>query len=373
MLTAQTPRRPLAPWTLLVALSLAACSGKSVDQQSSEPGTGGTGAGSDGNDTGGASSTGGGSIGGSSAGGTAAGGGSIGGGTSSGGSAPSDSCAPQHDEAPGTPIYAPTQVGTGECEGVTLGSIIDSIHDAFPELADIQTLYAPDPDRLGDGSFIYAFQKPDGTFALVFKRGGGDCPSGCTENDYWYFDTAAECAISAEGQTSRPFDGCLPSDQLPKWGIPAAAPPESICGSNMAPQDLSGDYEIHICGQAYACTTAKDSQPRTLSTITLHIVQDPADLAQGTVTLSGTGEPLIDGRALSATFERRRFHVEEHESNLPAQCVEAHDLTLDYDFEGFGPQHLSFFQASTIDCEGNPGDYCKGEIEAALGGRVSEE
>jgi hypothetical protein len=255
-----------------------------------------------------------------------------------------------------------------------LGSIVDRIHEEHPELADIETLYAPDPNRGGDGSFIYAFQKPDGTFALVFKRGGGDCPAGCTENDYWYFDTTSQCDVSEAGYTRRYFDGaCLMPDQLPKWGIPPAAPPESICGASMEPQDLSGDYEIYLCGQASACST-KDAEPTTLpGVVTLHIAQDPANLALGTVTLSGTGEPLIDGRELNATFERRRFHVEERVTNLPAQCEESHELTLDYDFEGFGLQHLSFFQVSTPDCEGNPGDYCKGSIEADLGSEVGKQ
>ena len=50
-----------------------------------------------------------------------------------------------------------------------------------------------DGNRGGDGSFIYAFATETG-FAVTFKRGGGDCPAGCAENEYWYFVTDPACA-----------------------------------------------------------------------------------------------------------------------------------------------------------------------------------
>jgi hypothetical protein len=162
----------------------------------------------------------------------------------------------------------------------------------------------------------------------------------------------------------------LPAEELPKWGIPPAAPPETICGESMAPQDLSGDHVIYLCGESSQCSTSDSKATPLPEVVSLHITQDPADLAHGTVTLSGTGEPLLDGRELSATFERRRFHVEEHVTNVPATCLESQDLVLDYDFEGFGPQHLSFIVVATPDCDANPGDYCKGGIEADLGSEL---
>lgn len=282
-------------------------------------------------------------------------------------------CREAHDEAPGTPVYMLSQVGGGACQSVTLGQIIDGIHAEHPELADISTLYAPNPQGGGDGSFIYAFQRPDGAFALVFKRGGGDCPAGCTENDYWYFETVAKCEVSAVGYTRRYFDGkCLPADQLAMWGIPSAAPPESICGASNETQDLSGDHLVFLCGQGSQCaTSSQGSKPTALSSVvTLHIAQDPADLAHGTVTLSGTGEPLLDGRALTAEFKLRQFHVEEHSAAAPDNCIEQQDVTLDYDFVGIGQRHLSFFLVATPDCANDPNDYCKGSLEADLGGEL---
>jgi hypothetical protein len=353
-------RSPRA-WTFTVALSLVGCGG-AVGAKNSEPASAGAAdavagkTGHGGSGSGGSAVALGGSIDGS------------GGGTDPG---PMVSCKDPPEEAPGTPVYELSLVGGGECEGITLGETIDRIHTEHPELADIQTLYPP--ERGKDGSHIYAFQKPDGTFALVFKRGGGDCPVGCTENDYWYFDTVGHCDISPEGYTRRYFDGqCLPPDQLPKWGIPPAAPPESICGASAEPEDLSGDYSIYLCGQASQCaTSAQGSKPTGLPNVAqLRVAQDPADLAHGTVTLSGTGEPLLDDHELSATFERRHFHAEEHATNLPAKCIEQHDVTLDYDFEGFGARHLSFHQTATPDCDAKPDDYCKGMLDADLGRQV---
>ena len=282
-------------------------------------------------------------------------------------------CNASNDDAPGTPVYELSQLGQGPCEGVTLGQTIDRIHAAHSELSDIETLYAADPERVGDGSFIYAFQKPDGGFALVFKRGGGDCPSGCTENDYWYFETVADCETAAVGYTRRYFDGqCLPPDQLPMWGIPPAAPSESVCGADNEPQDLSGDHVVYMCGQRFECATSSEgSKPLTLpDVVTLHIAQDAADLAHGTVTLSGTGEPLLDGRPLAAALTASHLHVEEHGNNLPNACMEQFDIALDYDFGGQRRGHLSFFQVATPDCASKPSDYCKGSIDADLGREV---
>jgi hypothetical protein len=357
-------RSPRA-WTLAVALSILGCGG-AVGAKDSEPASAGA-------TTAVAGKTG--QGGGSSDGGSVALGGRIDGSGGATDPAPTVSCKDLRQEAPGTPVYEPSLVGRGECQGVTLAETIERIHTEHPELADIEALYAPDPERGGDRSYIYAFQKPDGTFALVFKRGGGDCPSGCTENDYWYFDTVGHCDISPEGYTRRYFDGqCLPPDQLPRWGIPPAAPPESICGASAEPQDLSGDYSIYLCGQASQCATSgQGSKPTGLpNVVQLRIAQDPANLADGTVTLSGTGQPLLDGHELSATFQRRHFHAEEHATNLPAKCIEQHDVILDYDFEGFGARHVSFLQTATPDCAAKPDEYCKASLDADLGRQVRD-
>jgi hypothetical protein len=46
--------------------------------------------------------------------------------------------------------------------------------------------YSHPNNLVGDGSNIYPGL--EGSRArYLFRKGGGDCPSGCTENEYWYF------------------------------------------------------------------------------------------------------------------------------------------------------------------------------------------
>jgi hypothetical protein len=283
-------------------------------------------------------------------------------------SAPDNSCKRKQDAAPGTPVGQPSQQGSGACSSTTLADAIAQVRALRPDLSDIVELYVPNPDVGGDGSYIYAFAEADGGFALVFKRGGGDCPSGCTSNDYWYFETDAACRVQAVGEThdSAP---CTPAGEQPRWGVPAAVAPRYICGADPSTVQLSGDYDLVTCGSATACALAgPKSSPRPLpSTLSLSIQQDPADLTQGTVTLDGTGEPLLDAVAFPAKFDQQSFAVHAEYSNLPAACPEQWQLDFTYDFEGFGPRTLHFFQTQTPDCKSAPNAYCKGGLDADLG------
>lgn len=291
------------------------------------------------------------------------------GGTAGASGAASSACA-RADERPGTPVTELGAVGGGVCGGTTLARAIEDARVLRPDLSDVTTLFVPDPSRGGDGSFIYAFLRSDGGFALVFKRGGGDCPSGCTENDYYYFRTSANCAVEELGETHRGSDqSCIPGDQPARWGIPPAPPPSAICGADLTPQDISDRYTVVTCGRAMACATSKEmSDERALpEALPLIIEQDPSDLSRGTVTLDGTGEPLIDGKALTATFSRRSFKVYIDESNLPATCIERWSLDWELDLEGFGAQRLELQRVSTPDCDNQPGDYCKGFVSAQFG------
>jgi hypothetical protein len=103
------------------------------------------------------------------------------------------------------------------------------------------------------------------------------------------------------------------------------------------------------------------------STLSLSIQQDPAQLSRGTVTLYGTGEPLLDAQPFAATFDRQSFAVHLAYSNLPAACPEQWQLDFSYDFEGFGPSKLHLFQTRTPDCKNAPAAYCKGELSADFG------
>lgn len=358
-------------WVLVglgVALLTGACLAKTDVGDAETTSGAGTGGGAASAGTSGGWTTGHGEGGEAAVGGSGTGGSVAASGAGGGDGEPVDACAPR-DEAPGEPVYDEAEPGAGECAGTTLAQVIAQIRAARPDLADVDALYWPDPNRGGDGSFIYAFRRPDGGFAVVFKRGDGDCPAGCTINDYWYFETGEDCVVEEVGEAHRDFEHCMEPDQLPRWGIPRAARPSEICGADLSAQDVSGEYTFVTCGHINACTTGKEAANSTAlpPTLSVKIVQDKADLSQGTVTFDGTGEPLLDGQAFEATFERRSFKIRKEYSNLPAQCIEQWSLEVDYDFEGLGERRLRFEQARTPDCDASPGDYCKGQVSANFG------
>ena len=272
------------------------------------------------------------------------------------------------DEAPGTPVYDLAVRGSVECKDESLADVIAKVHRNIPDLADIDALYRPEPNRGGDGNLIYAFQHPQGGFALVFVRGSGDCPSGCISHEYWYFDTVV-CIPLLLGRYVR--DGsqqCIPADQRPQWGIPPAPPPGQVCDADMSARDVSGEYDVAACGTARACAVAGETTERTLPA-TLHLsVQQSKTLEIGSVTLQGTGEPLLDGRALPASFSQRSFAVEMHESSDDV-CVEHFSLSFHYDFDDYGtaPRSLALELAHTPNCQGSGGDYCKGNMQGSFG------
>jgi hypothetical protein len=273
-----------------------------------------------------------------------------------GGAAGIDACASKQGQPPGEPVYDEMTVGRGECVAVSLAQVLRAIEALRPDLNDVTTLYAPDPERGGDGSFRYAFLRPNGGFAVVFKRGDGDCPSGCIINDYWYFEAGVDCEVQEVGETHRGGDGCIQADQLPRWGIPRSALPSEICDADLSPQDLSGSYLIPTCGQASSsCLMDKEkgaSQPLPGS-IMLSIAQDPADLSRGLIYLNDTQQPGIDGVPFAATFERMKVTAFVETSNLPSNCLEQSLLQFEYDFEGSG-RRLSFNSSSSPDCANAP-------------------
>ena len=287
-----------------------------------------------------------------------------------GGASGTNACAPQRDLPPGEPLYSEMAFGSGECAKVSLADVLRAIDELRPDLTDVSTLYAPDPNVGGDGSYKYAFRKPDGGFAVVVKRGSGDCPSGCIVNDYWYFETGPGCTVAEVGETHRGGDGCMPADQLPRWGMPRAARPSEICDADLTAQDLNGSYLVTTCGQRNASCfkdQAKGDGIALPEWITLTISQPASDLSQGKIIFTGTGQPGLDGVPFAATFQRLRVTALVALSNLPSTCPEESTLDFDYDFEGLGERRLSFFGSNTPDCKNAPDNYCKFQADATLG------
>jgi hypothetical protein len=132
---------------------------------------------------------------------------------------------------PGDPVYDAALAGSGACAGNTVAALIAQVHADWPQLGDVQRVYQPRAGRFGgDGSYVYAFAGPGG-FALAFRRGGGDCPAGCTENEYWYFATNERCAAEAVGHYRAGWESgtCLSTAGAPLWGVPTAPDPDLVC------------------------------------------------------------------------------------------------------------------------------------------------
>jgi hypothetical protein len=272
---------------------------------------------------------------------------------------------PRTTPAPGLYVTDGQVAGTGACAGTTLATLLDEIRVANPALAAVTTLYDPTQQGVGDGSFIYAYQRSDGGFAIVFKVGSGDCPSGCTDNDYSYFSTDAACVPVAVGHFHAAWGTgtCLETDGTPMWNHPPAPDPLTVCGADNAPQDLRGSYMVHATGQRQPCQTAADATAPIAvdAIITMTIDQDPNQLANATVTFLGTGHPLVDGIALPGQVQRRRFYAALQSGNLPNICPRTQSVTAQYDFENYQPGGIDVVESGSVTCDG-----CKGFMAVIL-------
>lgn len=355
--------------SFLALVWLGACGG-SVDKNGADSGAGAKAAGGAGG-AGATPSKGGAGKGGASTGGTDNTDPGVGAAPGTGGS---DACSAPRDEAPGEPVYSKRTLGEEACSVVSLSERLSAIYALRPDLNDIQELYVPDTNRVGDGSFVYAFLKPDGGFAIVMQRGSGDCESGCIQKDYWYFETGADCEVSEVGEAHVGQD-CLEPDQLPRWGVPRAVQPSQICDADLSAQDVSGTYSVVTCGQATDdCFKDQDKSgsARLPELVSFTIQQFPDDLSTGTITFTRTNQPELDGVAFEAKVERRKVTASVMLSNLPAKCIEDSSLEFEYDFEGFGQRRLIFDRSYTPDCERDPGNYCKAQASATFGDATRE-
>jgi hypothetical protein len=270
--------------------------------------------------------------------------------------------------APGRYVTNASSPGSGPCANIALADLLATIRATIPELADIKTIYNP-ASQAGDGSFIYPYMRSDGGFDIVFKQGLGDCPAGCTENDYRYFSTNDTCLPVAVGHYHAAWGSgtCLTVDGTPMWNHPPPPDPLTVCGQDNAPQDIQGSYQLRVAGTRQPCVVAaaaptSAAQASTIdATVTMVVVQDPADLTSGSVTFSGTGHPLVDGIPLPARFQRRRFDAAVQTSNLPNACPRQTSVTSRYDFENYQPGGIEVVEFGNDVCSS-----CKGSMNLAL-------
>jgi hypothetical protein len=150
----------------------------------------------------------------------------------------------------------------------------------------------------------------------------------------------------------------------PMWGRPRAPDPAVVCGADNAPAPVSGVYKFNGAGTRVACTEKAGAEPQmsVAFALTLSVAQAAGDPTRGTVTLQGTGHPLIDGQPIPATFTRRRFTAAREVSNLPAMCIDQHTIQIRHDFESELPGRLDFFEVRSLNCPPSQDPYCKGAI-----------
>jgi hypothetical protein len=286
--------------------------------------------------------------------------------TGAGGSGPAETIRPPEAAlAPGLYIVDPATMGGGACASTTLASVLAGIRAKVTTLAPVTTIYNPTQQGNTDGNFIYPYQTTDGRFAIAFKRGAGDCPAGCTDNTYDYFQTDDQCLPQQVGHYRAVSGTCLQVEGAPMWGHPPASPdPSLICGADNAPQSISGTYSFRVQGQQQPCATTaeKPASPNNVdTTVTITVIQSGANLGNGVVIITGTGNALVDGVGLPATFIRRRFEATLQKSNLPSNCAQESSVMARYDFENALPGMLTMSQLGDSNCS-----MCKGGLTASL-------
>jgi hypothetical protein len=267
--------------------------------------------------------------------------------------------------APGLYIVDPATPGGGACASMTLADVLDAIRARTTALAAVTTIYNPTQQGTTDGNFIYPYQSADGGFAVAFKRGAGDCPGGCTDNTYDYFQTDDGCEGQQVGHYRAVSGSCLQVEGTPMWGHPAAPPdPSLICGADNTPKNISGTYSFRVQGQRQPCATSGDSpaSPNNLdTTITVTVIQSGASMGNGVVIITGTGNALVDAVGLPATFIRSRFEATLQKSNLPSNCPQESSVMARYDFESGMPGTLTMTQFGDSNCS-----MCKGGLTVSL-------
>jgi hypothetical protein len=266
--------------------------------------------------------------------------------------------------APGYYVADPSVSGAGACTSKTLGDVLTAIRAANPALGAVTTIYNPTQQSTGDGNFVYPYQTSDGGFAIVFKRGAGDCPAGCTDNTYDYFQTDDSCAPAQVGHYHEVSGTCLQVDGTPMWDHPPSPPdPSLVCGADNTPQMISGQYSLRAVGQSQPCAASGDTPSSNAidTTVTLTIVQSGANAATGVVSFAGTGNALVDNVGLPAQFIRRRFEAMLQKNNLPSTCLQEYAVTAQYDFENALPGTLTVTQVGDTNCS-----LCKGGLALTL-------
>jgi len=108
-----------------------------------------------------------------------------------------------------TPLANSSATGTGACQGVTVGAFLSAIQvqDSQIQISSVQTC-ASISSSIGASGGVFAYRTSCGSLRVVVWQGSGDCPAGCIQNDYWYFDSDTNCQPILVRHTTKSANRC---------------------------------------------------------------------------------------------------------------------------------------------------------------------
>lgn len=266
------------------------------------------------------------------------------------------------EEGPGKLLTDLAVTGAGPCQDVDLGSFLETLREQYIEQRGA-TWSGGDDGEYADyyAPVLTAYLSEDGQFRVISAHGEGDCPSGCIE-DYWtYFESDASCQPKQLGTVMRTFgDGCIEQEGETRWGIPATRATDQICGQEIEEHNLAGSYTLPFTGRLVPCSRdAKEAEDISgfLAMQAQYDSEDPSvllvQLASEDVDLGWLGEQVfrlaVDGYIASG-----------YESTSDSTCIEQHEAELFLDFAACDASRVHHFEVLDAECSG---DYCKGDLE----------
>ncbi len=81
--------------------------------------------------------------------------------------------------------------------------IIERIKEKFPEVKDIEKSEQK-PQYIGEPPYAIYGELRDSAYIIAFSRGWGDCPSGCIQRHWWYFEVKTNGDINKIGEKHFP-------------------------------------------------------------------------------------------------------------------------------------------------------------------------
>lgn len=231
---------------------------------------------------------------------------------------------------PGTLATSRDAKGANQCASVTIGEVIDAARKLDPTTPNVSEPFHPNDGTGGEAPRVLAYITPLGGFALAFIDGSGDCPAGCINHRYWYFETnpsATACTLTAVGKYSTNFDSagnCYAVEGAARWGQPP--PIKKTCAVDAGAPFTTKTYALCGSGGVQTCGAGGVFD----GVITFRVVRDSTDpTRKGTVFIDdGTKNPNIDGHAFLADFKGDVVDVQD---SVPTSCGTKQTFVFHFD------------------------------------------